>query len=104
MNQILSVDNNPKIKKHKVRKNYQRNNGPIEINSILKFFAIAILIFGIFMIGTGSYSMYMEMTSGQAKPKPVIYVETIEETKILLKITHDSNYLKQHICGTTEQQ
>lgn len=92
MNQILSVDNSSKTKakKQKTMNNYPKNNGPIEISSIVKFFSIAILIFGVFMVGTGSYSMYREMTSSQSKSKPIIYVESIEETKILLRITHDS--------------
>ncbi len=96
MNQILSVDNTPKIKpkNQKNINNYQRNSGPIEINTIVKFFAIAILIFGVFLIGTGSYSMYMEATSGESKPKPVIYVETKQETEISLKITHESPLAK----------
>lgn len=86
LNQILSVDNN---KKEKVKKNKTRNSGPIEIQSILKFFSIAILIFGVFMIGSGSYSMYKESTKELVNTKPIIYVEQTSETEILLKVTHD---------------
>lgn len=86
MNQILSVDNkkvgNPK-------KNKIKNRGPVEISSILKFFSIAILVFGIFMIGSGSYSMYKESTKEAIGTKPVIYVEQTTETSIRLKVTHD---------------
>lgn len=86
MNQILSVDNkqvgNPK-------KNKIRNSGPAEINTILKFFSIAILVFGIFMIGSGSYSMYKDATKEAVGTKPVIYVEQTAEETIELKVTHD---------------
>lgn len=95
LNQILSVDNSKKetIKMNKPR-NKTKNSGPIEINSIVKFFSIAILIFGIFMIGSGSYSMYKESTKEVTNTKPVIYVEQTAETEILLKITHDKNLAK----------
>lgn len=92
MNQILDVDDNygkkEKVKKSKVPKQ-TRNGGPLEIQSIVKFFVIAILIFGMGMIGTGTYSMYKETTKEEAKTKPVIYVEQIGEEEILLRITHD---------------
>lgn len=91
LNQILSIDNS---KKESSKKNRKKNNGPIEISSILKFFSIAILIFGIFMIGSGSYSMYKESTKEVASTKPVIYVEQTMETQILLKVTHDKNLSK----------
>ena len=92
MNQILSVNNTPKVntKKEMKKNNYSKNNGPLEVNSIVKFFAIAILAFGICVIGVGSYSMYREVSSGTSKTRPVIYVQTISETEISLKITHDS--------------
>lgn len=86
MNQILSVDN---TKKEKVKNNNMRTRGPIEIQTILKFFAISILIFGVFMIGSGSYSMYKESSKEATNTKPVISAEQTSETEILLKVTHD---------------
>lgn len=86
LNQILSVDNS---KKEKVKNNNMRTRGPIEIQTILKFFAVSILIFGVFMIGSGSYSMYKESSKEASNKKPVISVEQTSETEILLKVTHD---------------
>lgn len=45
MNQILYVGEN-------------KGNGPIAIKSIVKFFAIVIIAFGIILIGKGSYAIY----------------------------------------------
>ena len=68
MNQILSVENT----KNKTRKSKMpRNSGPIAIESILKFFAISILIFGVFMIGSGSYSMYVN-SQGKTSKTPFL--------------------------------
>ena len=64
-----------------------KNSGPIAIESILKFFAIAILIFGIFMIGSGSYSMYTNSQEDIANVKPTIQVEE-NETEITLRVSH----------------
>lgn len=91
LNQILSVDNG---KKEKVKSKKPRSSGPIEISSILKFFSIAIFIFGIFMVSSGSYSMYKASTKEVANTKPVIYVEQTAETEILLKVTHDKTLSK----------
>ncbi len=86
LNQILSVDNS---NRGNGKKNRAKNNGPIEVDSILKFFSIAILVFGIFMVGSGSYSMYKDSAKEAVATKPVIYVEQTTEKEILLKITHD---------------
>ena len=45
MNQILYIGEN-------------KGNGPIAIKSIVKFFAIVIIVFGIILIGKGSYAIY----------------------------------------------
>ena len=65
MNQILSVEP-PKPKKEKKEKKEKRQkkqnynfqyssnkSGPVEIEKITKIFAIALIIFGIIMIGSG---------------------------------------------------
>lgn len=93
MNQILSVDNS-NIGKGKIKKQRNRNNGPVEIHTILKFFVISILIFGICIIASASYSMYKDATKEVASTKPIIYVENTTETEILLKVTHDKSLSK----------
>ena len=87
LNQKLSVDNNNK--KEKVKKNKVRNNAPLEIGSIAKFFSIAVLIFGICMIGTGSYSMYKGSVEETANTKPEIRLEQTSAVEVALKIKHD---------------
>ena len=87
MNQILSVEDTKKKNKKAKKEKMPRNSGPIAIESILKFFAIAILIFGIFMIGSGSYSMYTNSQEDTANVKPTIQVEE-SETEITLRVSH----------------
>lgn len=53
MNQILMIENKKKNKKHK------NNSGAIEIKNIIRFFAIAIIVFGLFIIGHSSYGLYI---------------------------------------------
>lgn len=100
MNQILSVDN---TKNQKMKKNKIRNSAPLEINIILKFFSIVLLIFGIFLIGTGSYSMYKESAQKITNTKPVIYVEQTTETDVLLRVTHDKAIDKVYYYWNEEE-
>ncbi len=89
MNQILSVESPKKEKKNKIR-----NGGTIEIDKILKFFSIAILFFGVFMIGSASYSMYQGSKNASSLAKPTIYVLEDSATEITLQIKHDKNLSK----------
>lgn len=89
MNQILSVESPKKEKKNKAK-----NSGPVEINTILRFFAIAIMIFGVFMVGSGSYSMYQNSKSDNVLVKPTIHIEETSATEITLQITHNKNLEK----------
>lgn len=79
MNQILQTENN-------------KSKGPIEINKIVKFFAIAILIFGLILIGLGLYSyisnIAKEKTTAQKNLKPDVNV-TKQEDDILIQVTHN---------------
>lgn len=80
MNQILATSN----------VNSGKNKGPASIKSVVKFFIVALIIFGVFLIGTGSYAIYKENADKNAKPtKPVIDEERKSDTTILLKIKHD---------------
>ena len=88
MNQILSTSIPTNNKKGK-------NRNPVEIGSVLKFFAIVLIIFGIFMLGTGSYAIYKNQTSGQEQSiEPTISIENKTDTTILLKVTHKKNIAK----------
>ena len=84
MNQILATSK-PTTKKAK------KNNGPADIKTVVRVFAIAMLVFGIFMIGTGSYAIYKDNeTKNSEITKPVI-TETLNEdgTEVILTVTHD---------------
>ena len=56
MNQILMVEN----KKEKKKKRKSGNSAPADIKSIVRFFAIVIIIFGICVIGQASYAVYRD--------------------------------------------
>lgn len=86
MNQILStsmpMNNNKKNKSGK----------PIAIGSILKFFGIVILVFGVFLIGTGVYAIYKNQSYQQEQNlEPTISIENKTDNTIMLKITHKKN-------------
>lgn len=86
MNQILStsmpMNNNKKNKSGK----------PIAIGSILKFFGVVILVFGVFLIGTGAYTIYKNQSYQQEQNlEPTISIENKTDNTIMLKITHKKN-------------
>ena len=89
MNQILSVESPKKEKKNKIR-----NNGPIELDKILKFFCVAILVFGVFMIGSGSYSMYQNSKITNLSTKPTIKINETSATEITIQVTHNKELSK----------
>ena len=73
MNQILSVEP-PKPKKEKKQKTKKESygGGQIEIEKIVKFFAIVLIVFGVIMVGSGSYSMYQSMQTGEEEPAQAV--------------------------------
>ncbi len=78
MNQILSVENVNKKKnnKEKKRKSKEYKGSISEIVKIVRFFAISLIIFGLFNIGTGVYGMYRKKYEAANKPvKPEILAE-----------------------------
>ena len=89
MNQILSVENPKKEKKNKTK-----NNGPIGLDKILKFFSITILVFGVFMIGSGSYSMYQNSKIANLSAKPTIEINETSATEITIQVTQNKELSK----------
>ena len=96
MNQILAVETKKKEKKQKKSK---APSGPVEITSILRFFAIITLIFGILMICSGSYSMYINTQTVNQNAKPTINVVengdklelTVSHSRELVSVTYRWN-------------
>lgn len=86
MNQILTTST-PTAKKTKTK----RSSGTADIKKVVKVFAITMMIFGVFMIGTGSYAIYKDNENKNAEiTKPVI-TESLNEdsTAVILTVTHD---------------
>lgn len=67
MNQILYVGDN-------------KNNGPVAVKSVIKFFAIVIIIFGIILIGEGTYSMYKGIVANSGNNIPTVYMNRVNDT------------------------
>ena len=70
MNQILYVGDN-------------KNNGPVAVKSIIKFFAIVIIIFGIILIGEGTYSMYKGIVANSGNNIPTVYMNRVNDTVVI---------------------
>ena len=89
MNQILSTET-PKSNK-KVR---GRNRAPADIEKIIKFFAIGMIIFGIFIISSGSYAMYQNSKFTGNSSKPTIYIEETSATAVTIQVSHNKELSK----------
>ena len=86
MNQILSTDMPNNIKKEKK---------PIATNSILKFLVIAMIIFGLCIIGSGAYALYQNQAEERIKnSEPTISLENKTDTVVLLKVVGQVNIAK----------
>lgn len=70
MNQILYVGEN-------------KGNGQIAIKSIVKFFAIVIIVFGIILIGKGSYAIYKNIEINSGDNIPVVYMDRVNNTVVI---------------------
>lgn len=74
MNQILMMEN---------KKKKAKRSGPIEIANVVKFFAIALIIFGISFISQGSYALYKEIKGTNSENLPVVNIKRINDTAII---------------------
>ena len=91
MNQILAIDNSDRGKEYKSKQ--KKSRGPVEISKILKFFSIILIVYGVLMIGTGSYSMYKN-SQGSSSTKATIYMSEPIGTEITIKINHKKQLSK----------
>ena len=71
MNQILVTENITE-KRQKVK---SQKAGEINIESIIKFFAITIIIFGLVLSGNGSYALIKDIQNQKTKDIPVVTTE-----------------------------
>ena len=90
MNQILSVE---KVNKSKKKKKERRGiEGKVsDAVKIIRFFAISLIIFGIFNIGTGSYAIYKRKQDIANTPvKPIITIEKTSEKQLKLIVESET--------------
>lgn len=98
MNQILSTSMPMDNKKKK-------SGQSIATSSILKFFGIAILIFGIFLAGTGVYAIYKNQSYQQEQNlEPTISIENKTENTVMLRITHKRNIARVEYGWNDEEK
>lgn len=77
MNQILYVEEKKKSTK-------------LEINKIIRFFSIAIIIFGIILTSQGSYALYSNLENNKQEPTGnANIVLNQEEDKVQISVTND---------------
>lgn len=102
MNQILSTSMPMNNKKEKNRK---KSGNPADIKNILKFFAIAMLIFGLLIIGTGTYVIVGKQKQQQEENlQPSISIEDKTEDTILLKVVYEKNISKLEYRWNDEEK
>ena len=58
-------------------------SGTIDIGNIVKFFAIAIITFAVFIIGHSSYALYRDTKSSNMDNLPEINIKRINDTLII---------------------
>ena len=86
MNQILMTENKKKNKK-------QRTGGPLEIKGIVLFFAIAVIIFGITLIGEGTYAICKDVEDRKPTNMPYVTINRLND-KLILYVQHNTEISK----------
>lgn len=74
MNQILMTEKKKKQKQSK---------GPVGIKNIVRFFAGSIIVFGVVMIGQGSYAIYRGQENKRIDVAPEVNIVRVNETAVL---------------------
>lgn len=100
MNQILSTTMSTNNKRGK-----NKSSSPVAIKSILKFFAIAMLIFGVLIIGSGAYAIIQKQRTQQEENlQPSISIEDKTNDTILLKVVYGKNIAKLEYRWNDEEE
>ena len=68
----------------------KKKSGPANINKVIKFFCISILIFGLVLVGEGSYAMIKNSSNSSTEQKniPTVTVEK-QGNEIVIKASHN---------------
>ena len=92
MNQILSVEKASKPKK-KPKKRREGPSGKVaDAVKTVRFFAIALIIFGVFNIGTGSYAIIKNKQEVDNTPKkPIITIKQLSKSEISLIVESETS-------------
>lgn len=83
MNQILMTSNN-QTRNNKTKKS--NNNGTLETKSVVKLFAIIIIIFGMIISGSGAYAMIQDITEKKNAVVPSV-TTTKQGGEVLINIS-----------------
>ena len=79
MNQILMSENKKKVK----NKRNKASSAPIEIKKIVRFFAIVIIIFALFIIGQSSYAIYRDSKGKNVENLPQVSLSRENDSLIV---------------------
>lgn len=106
MNQILMTEqpnNNKREKRKKEKRQKTYGNDEIAIESIVRFFAVTIIIFGICLSGGGGYAMYQETERKASASTPIVEDERIGNS-IKLTITNDVGIKSVRYCWNDQPE
>lgn len=84
MNQILATENNPEKKK-------TSNSKPADVKNVVRFFAIALIVFAILLIASGTYALIRNKNSQAQNQNASVPTVTItqEGASAVIQIKHD---------------
>lgn len=85
MNQILMTE--------KKKQKKAKSSGPLEVKGIVRFFAIVIIMFGVVLIGEGSYAMYREAEDKNPANMPIVTISRLND-KAILHVEHNTEISK----------
>ena len=77
------------------KKKKKSGSGPADIKNVIIVFLISLIIFGVFYIGQGSYSIYKESKGRNNKNLPVVNIERVnDKARITVTSSNEIKYLK----------